>query len=97
MPTPEEDKAMEDIGSLRESARANRYRGRRASAGSALVPIALGDWTVELREDGSLHVASTDRGAPKVLTWGDASNSVNVTTLRILKQTAEVSHPDQKS
>ena len=51
-----------------------------------LDPVTVGDWSVELREDGSLRVESTRRGAPKVMMWADASNTVNITTTKILQQ-----------
>lgn len=46
----------------------------------------LGEWTIDLLEDGSLRVQATGRGSHRVLTFGDASNSVNVTTEKIVKR-----------
>ena len=62
-----------------------------------LDPVTLGAWTVELREDGSLRVEATRKGAPKVMTWADASNSVNITTLKILQENAELTRPESES
>lgn len=60
-------------------------RGPRCSRDAA--GSGIGDWTVELEDDGSLRVYATGRGAPKILAECDGgSNTIRLTTLKILSK-----------
>lgn len=72
-----------------ELAHIEAYKPRSGSPASDC-SASMGEWTIDLLEDGSLKVQATGRGSHRVLTFGDASNAVTVTTEKIVKRNDEM-------